>query len=343
MTRSAHRYLHYETASPVVAGLNHQVSNLRCLLLEAHATGRLALLPSLHLDPKHNFGVRRDWKWESYFDMDKSRLVDPAGRESPLPIADHWPNAGIRTLVLHPGERIPAYARNYPAYPPPRICSSYAGMGAEPPPHLVRRIKHHVFSREVPADDWPATELRLVPSPLVLALARSAVQQIGLLDDGRFVAVHIRRGDRLKQYPGWLTEPAHIRKCLTERRIADGSVVFIASDERAPNFWKPLQEHYRLIRFVDFPRLEALVSPADGRLPDNYLLYQVERAIMRSAWMRIGTLPVRGSDMHGYLVSEEDWSRPPDVRNTWVRRMAVRCRTVGRVVATACRSLYHRL
>ncbi len=320
--RPLYRYLHYETATPVVAGLNHQVSNLRCLLIEAHATGRLALLPSLHLDPKHNFGVRRDWKWESYFDMSKSRLVDAAtGREHPLPIAEHLPEAGIRTLVLSPGERVPELARDYPL--------------------LVRRIELQVFRREVPVD-WPATKLRLCPSPLVLDLARSVVQHIGLLDHGRFVAVHVRRGDRLKEYPGWLTEPAYIRKYLMERRIADGSVVFIASDEHDPNFWKPLQAHYRLIRFVDFSRLKALVS-ADGSYPpppDNYLLYQVEQEVMRSAWRRIETLPIVFA--HGYLVREEDWSRPFAGRNTWVRRAAERFRNKGRAVATACGLLYRR-
>ena len=323
MARDAPRYLQYKTSAPVVTGMRHQVANLRCLLHEAHATGRLAVLPPLHLCPKHNFGVRRDWKWEAYFDFGGSRLVDATGQERPLPIADERPDADVRTLSLRPGERMPSGARHY-------------GL-------VVRHVERTTFKKEIPTDDWPAITIALRASASVIELARHVVRHVATRDGGRFAAVHVRRGDRLtlhREYPGRLTEPAHIKQYLTERGLAKGSVLFIASDERDPNFWRPLAEHYRLIRYVDFPRLAALVAKS-GALTDNYLLYQVEREVMRSAWLRVNTLPKRDElDVHGSLVSEEDWSRSPVMYNTWAGRIASRWRYRRDRVRAVCRSLY---
>ena len=68
--------------------------NLECLLAEAHALGRLAILPPLRLAPRHNFGAPRAWRWETYFDLDGSVLVDAAGRPGPLPLARGAIDAG---------------------------------------------------------------------------------------------------------------------------------------------------------------------------------------------------------------------------------------------------------
>ena len=81
------RYLRYRDDSPWATGLNHQLRNLLCLLGEAHALGRLAVLPRLRLSAAHNAGVARDWRWETYFDLGASVLVEPDGAERPLPPA----------------------------------------------------------------------------------------------------------------------------------------------------------------------------------------------------------------------------------------------------------------
>ena len=119
-----------------------------------------------------------------------------------------------------------------------------------------------------------------------------------------------------------MTEPAHIRRCLQDRGGADGSALFfIASDELNPDFWQPLVEHYRLIRYVDSLKLAALVSKRGDLFPDNYLLYQVEREAARSAWMRTGAFPrSTDSDMHDPLVGKEDYS-PVVARPTWAGRV----------------------
>ena len=290
------RYLRYEPARPVVAGLKHLEANLRCLLHEAHATGRLAVLPPLNLTPTHNADVRLDWKWETYYDFGASTIVDAAG-EHPLPIAPFPPHGG--TLVIGPRERMPAGHETYPL--------------------VVRTFNRPqaVHGRELGTGHWPAATVRLVAAAPVRELARHAVWRLASLDGGRFAAVHVRRGDRLGQYPRRLTEPEYIKKYLKRRRVADGSVVYIASDERSADFWKPLQSCYRLFRYVDFPKLVALIEPADDRLPDNYQLYQVERQIMGQARMWIETLPGGVTDEggeHGSLVSNKRWKL-----RRWVR------------------------
>ncbi len=68
---------------------------------------------------------------------------------------------------------------------------------------------------------------------------------------------------------------------------------------------------------VNFPKLVALIEPANDRLPDNYQLYQVERQIMKQASMWIETLPGGVTDErgeHGSLVSDKRWKL-----RRWVR------------------------
>ena len=287
---TALRYLRYDPSGPFPAGMNHQLSNLECLMREAHATGRLAVLPPLNLMAECNFGVPRAWSWDSYFDLRGSRLVDDAGAPHRLPVADSLPDAGVPTLTLAPGERMPPAAHAYAL--------------------VVRRIGQGLFRRDVPAEDRPRIGVRIRGSARVRGLARAVVDDLTARGGGRFVAVHVRRGDRLGTYPRRLTEPERIRQHLRNHGVPDGAVVFVLSDERDPDFWEALERHYEVVRHTNYPRLVALVSGAGGRLPDNYLLYEVEKEVMRNAAMRIETLPGLGAtDPHSTLVDERTWSR----------------------------------
>ena len=273
MSDPAH-FLQYETRAPVIAGLLHQASNLRCLLHEAHIRARLAILPPLRLEPKHNFGVRREWRWEHYFDLPASSLTDGDGRRHPLPIAERPPH-GAPALRLRGAERFPERARDCPL--------------------VVRRISHPLFRKELPMDEWPAARVELCASERAVALARPVARHLQSLGDGGFVAVHVRRGDRIAagEYPGQMTAPPYIAQRLRDRGVAEGAVLYIASDEQDPDFWQPLRKTFRLFRYADFPPLARLVSQV-GEAPDNYLLYQVEREVLRQGSIRMGTLPTEG-------------------------------------------------
>ena len=107
--------------------------------------------------------------------------------------------------------------------------------------------------------------------------------------------MHIRRTDMLNIYPARWTEPERIRNFLGQHGVPDGSVIWLMSDERDPDFWEPLKRHYRIVRYCDFPRLAALVSSQGERRPDNYLLFATEVEIAKGTprQRRIDTLPGR--------------------------------------------------
>ena len=153
------RYLRYDEASPVAPGINHQLSNLRCLLGEAHATGRLAILPSLRLEARHNFGIPRDWAWDTYFDLDASRLVDAEGQEHALPFVRELPAGRLKTHTI-----------------PPRGGWSAAAQAAD---LVVRQVRHQVFAREVAATKT-APVIRMCPSVTVRSLADRSSTHFGL-------------------------------------------------------------------------------------------------------------------------------------------------------------------
>ena len=299
------RFLQYRTPRPPVGGLLDLSGRLALLLREAHVTGRLAILPPLTLDPRYNFGVRREWRWEHYFDLGASRLTDAAGRRHPLPIADCRPGDGVRTLRLRGGTLMPDRARDYPL--------------------VVRRLSHlSSLGRQLPVAGWPAATVDLLPAARAAALARPVVERLRSLGGGRFVAMHVRRGDRiaLGEVPDRLTQSAHVGRCLRDRGVAAGAVVYIATDERDPDFWRPLQDIWRVFRHADFPALDALVSGA-GEAPDNYLLFQVEREILREGHLRLGTMPNRDwAHMHGWFIDPKDWPpskmRSPGARRRWL-------------------------
>ena len=309
-------YLVYQEVGPGLNGLEHATSNLICLLREARASGRLAVLPRLRLDPYHNFGVDRGWRWDTYFDFERSVMADAQG-EYPLPLADRDPGAELTSLVLDPGDPMPL-----------------AGRGHSSPPRVIRRFSNLAvpFISQVPPEGLSGAMPHFASSAKVVALAAPVVKHLAALDEGGFVAVHVRRRDRTRKwpwgrrwtYPQWMTEPENVRARLRACGCGDGSTLYLASDEPRANFWDPLAKHYRLVRYVDFPELARLVSRRDVTLPDNYLLYKVEREVMKSARLRIDTVPTNRF-AHGTLISEEIWRKMNDGRRLrWALRRGLK-------------------
>ena len=264
------RYLAYEERTPVARGLNHQRRNLECLLAEAHGLGRLAVLPQLLLAPEHNFGARIELRWERYFDLDASRIVEPGGRRLPLPLA--------RALPAGPHERSEVGPRQ-PVPPAAARCGV-----------LVRRIASEVFSRDVPPEPGMAA-VELLPSARVRALAAGACAALAERSPRGFAAAHLRRGDRLFGPMRWLTAPRAVRRALRRLGVGDGATVFFLSDERCEAYWRPLLAAYDAVRSADMPELAALAGGCACQAPDNYLLYEVEKAVMRRAAVRLETFP----------------------------------------------------
>ena len=290
-TETVPGWLQHEWVIPVIpGGLGHETSNLVSLLREAHLTHRLAVVPRLELASKHNFGIRHDWRWEDFYDFDRSHLTDAAGCVHPLPIARCRPDCA-RPLVVEAGAAIPGPERSQR--------------------WVVRRINTEMAHASM-GDTLSALKVRieLFPSPQIAELARETVAEIlsssGARGGGGYFAMHVRRTDRLEIYPARLTEPERIRDFLGKHGIPDGSVIWLMSDERDPDFWEPLKRHYRLVRYYDFPRLAALVSSQGERRPDNYLLFATELEIAKGTprQRRIGTLPWRTTNASLSLVDQ---------------------------------------
>ena len=282
------RYLRYDETRPARAGINHLRRNLEALLREAHLLGRRAVLPALNLAPQHNFGVERQWRWDTYFDLDRSSLVDTAGTVHALPLVAKPPPAGCPALVLAPGVPAP---------------ESAAGQ-----PLVVRQVTNPVFGKEIPCARYGPPDIRFRPAPRVLELATHVVARLRDRGGGEFSAVHVRRRDRLFGPMRWLTGPARVRARLQAVGVPDGAVVYLLSDERAAGFWAPLASRYDLARWEDFPELGGIVSRTAPGGPDNYLLYEVEKQVMREASRRIETFP--GTDYepsHATLVPPAVW------------------------------------
>ena len=316
----ASRYLRYDEVRPVDAGIDHQLSNLRCLLAEAHALERLALLPPLRLEAKHNFGIASDWSWDTYLDLDASRLVGVDGREHPLPFVRELPTGTLSTRTVPPRARLSAED------------------GSE---LIVRQVRHEVFAREVTVTNMPVFRLR--PSTSVLRHAGPVIEKLRNRWPAGYAAVRIRRGDRLWGPMRWLMRPEKISRRLRTLGIHEDDGVFFLSDERNPDFWSQLAPHFGTVRYTDFPELAEIVGPSSSRTPDNYLLYEVEKEVMRHARTVVETFPWPGREpQQKTLVPLAIWVIARNVRKGWrsARRFVRRCvRKSVKLATTAIRHL----
>lgn len=265
------RYLRYDAAWGARYGLEHATTNLKCLLMEAASIGRLAVVGAPRLSPHHNANIEIDWRWETYFDLSAGRLVDlQTGAWQAIPVAKRPPCEFCTTLTLSRRQRVPRWAGSIEL--------------------IVRRV--HPFNPfSLPGSvRIRSKRLWLPPSAAATDLARPAIEVLRRAPQG-YVALHIRRGDRLRNDRRWAnaTTPERVRAKLRQHGVERDTPVYILSDERDPAFWAALRGCCRMYRYQDFPHLAAVVAPPDGGRPDNYLLFVAEREIMQHARLRIGT------------------------------------------------------
>ena len=312
------RYLRYDYAAATAEGLNHQRRNLECLLAEAHTTGRLAVAPPPRLSAAHNFGVARAWRWETYFDLEASALVDAVDGELPLPLA-RGPVPATPALTVGPGERLPA---------------------APDAALAVRRVRRPVWSRDVPRIARAGVSFAMRPSARVRQLAAPVLAALRARWPEGFVAVHVRRGDRLFGPIRWFTRPPGVRRRLRALGVRDGSPLFLLTDERDPGFRRALVRDFEVAASADFPALAALVDPGAGGLPDNYLLYEVEKAVMRGARVRVETFPgPEYEPADGVLVPSWAWRVSRLGRRTAHATLRLARRTLGERAWESLRAL----
>ena len=135
--------------------------------------------------------------------------------------------------------------------------------------------------------------------------------------DGSYAALHIRRGDRLKQtkykagnrgcpYGGDLardTSPAAVAEFVAEligtkdQGAKSSTVLYVMSDERATAYWDELSALFDACCAVVLKRdIDVLADDpasasflAELRLEDNYKLYEAEKVVFDGASLRVYT------------------------------------------------------
>lgn len=131
---------------------------------------------------------------------------------------------------------------------------------------------------------------------------RDAADKIkGLLGD--YDAIHVRRGDKIKnrkdRFGIQRTLHPHLdrdtRPEFIQRRIAKwvppGRTLFIASNERSPDFFSPLSARYKLAYSSNYS------SILDSVVENNYQLFMIERLILFGAKTFVKTFKEDETDL----------------------------------------------
>lgn len=120
---------------------------------------------------------------------------------------------------------------------------------------------------------------------------------------GDYDAIHVRRGDILKtrkdRFGVARTLHPHVDRdtrpefilCRISKWVPPGRMLFIASNERTPNFFSPLSVRYKLAYSSNY---SSILDPV---IENNYQLFMVERLIMMGAKTFIPTYKEDKTDL----------------------------------------------
>jgi hypothetical protein len=271
-------------------GISHQLYNLSVLLAEAAFLQRVAVLPNFTLAGHHNHGRAIRVPLSTYLDL--------SVLESEVCFITEDEFEQLQILQSEVADE---------KIPPQQLQGNST-------PLIVREFinSDEIFSapmKSEPAVEAIACKVRslITPSQSVRYQAEEIVRALGR----DFDAVHVRRGDLLKQakqewwrFPGYeqRTSPQGIRKRIAGW-VEQGRTLYVMTDEAEPGFFEPLKAWYQVYTFRDFQHLEKLHQL------DNYLLYEIEKCITSQARLQIEMFSAYGQNVKfGYsLLSYPRW------------------------------------
>lgn len=272
-------------------GINHLRFALELLVREAVAMGRVPVAFKPRFDPRHNLGHDLDVDWDRYIDLDHVELVDGAtGAVTAIRMLRRADLGSIERLAVLWVEREHVFA------------------GRENRNHdlLVRhnRTGLHIPSVHDGAAGLPQHVVRFRPSGRVESLAQAVRQRLG-----DYCGVHVRRDDMLEMkdvYPNLDrdTQPDRIGDTLA-RAVAEGSAVYILTNERDRSFFTPLKSRFVVFQYFDFPELKRLI---EGPEPDNFLLFEVEKLLFEAAQTKVHTFSHPEGGPRLALCSDRGWA-----------------------------------
>lgn len=260
-------------------GLLHQMTNLKTLLTEAHALGRVAIIEHVPFDGDHNRGRFVCAPWSRYLDMVH------VSKEVPI-----WPGWIKLSMKFKTRDKDPVeYFSEY---------DTFETLNASKAKVVVRDFgptmaEYMALSRG--SGYWKhqqeVLEL-LVESKFVASIAYEAVEK--MLKDGArsFVCVKVRRGDKLAEvdkYPclDECTQGERVVSKLRKNKVSmKKDVVFLMTNEADKSFFKDvMRSGYR----VETSESLGLLENSEVQV-DNFLLFAVEIAVCRNARGMIGTI-----------------------------------------------------
>jgi len=258
------------------AGLMHNLSNLIDFIREAISLSRIPVIPAPCFDWKHNFGFQIDCEWNKYFCLEETKVYSPAN----VLLEPECPNQSFRYIFNSDFKNL-----NFPASEVARIDPFKNGADSDvcEKTVLIRELTSEIsIWGQIPGSNATNYDVRLNYSHQVVNLARFVSNQIN-----PYIALHVRRGDRLKLNRRYdrHTQSENIARILFEN-LNQVQNVFLMSDEQTPGFFDPLKEKFSIFTYLDFPEISKLVKDA---LPDNFLLFCVEKKVYYDAYKRIGT------------------------------------------------------
>lgn len=283
------RFLMYRPLGRDRFGYMHNLSNILALCAEAAHLGRSVILSAPDFDPSHNFGIPVNKHWDNYIDLNNI-TVNILSTEN---------------LICDQSFKIPVFRHdNFPihSFSPTQIGIVRNTQDGSSEENQVKTLLIRELSPEF--NLWGSATpdiqdqycVNINPSTTVSELASSVVD--ALLPS--YIALHIRRGDRLKQNPliDKYTKGEFVRVFIEENCGPRPHNIFLMSDEREPSFFEVLKTYFSLNTYLDFPNLSSLVQyPA----PDNYMLFCIEKLIYYKAAIRIGVFT--DSDSIDYSLS----------------------------------------
>ncbi|KVI08295.1 uncharacterized protein LOC112519992 [Cynara cardunculus var. scolymus] len=281
-------------------GLGHQESSLRCALEEAIFLRRTFVMPSrMCINPIHNNkgilhhsdNVSSEERWAaSSCAMDSLYDLDLISNTIPVILDNSKTWFQVMSTSMKLGSRGVALVEGV-SRADLKETSQYSKI------LLINRTANHLSWFMECKDRNNRTAVLLphsyLPSMAAKKLRDAAEKIMALLGD--YDAIHVRRGDILKTrkdrfgVPRTLhphldrdTQPRFIL-CRIVKWVPPGRMLFIASNERTPNFFSPLSVRYKLAYSSNYSRI------LDPVVENNYQLFMIERLILGGAKTYIKT------------------------------------------------------
>ncbi|KAL8246409.1 hypothetical protein R6Q59_007625 [Mikania micrantha] len=290
------------------AGLGHQESSLRCALEEAIFLNRTFVMPSrMCINPIHNNkgilhhsdNASSEERWAaSSCAMDSLYDLDLISSTVPVILDNSKTWFHVMSTSMKLGSRGVAHVEG--------ISRSHLKENSQHSKILLVNRTASPLSWFMECKDRNNRSAVLLPHSYLPSMAakklRDAAEKImSLLGD--YDAIHVRRGDILKtrkdRFGVARTLHPHLDRdtrpqfilCRIANWVPPGRMLFIASNERIPNFFSPLSVRYKLAYSSNYSRI------LDPVVENNYQLFMIERLILSGAKTYIKTYKETDTDL----------------------------------------------